>query len=85
MRPGRHKQKKLIIMFIHSCCMCRLDLAIKLNFNISRGDCCKAHSQSLYVKFRMENMTAYRHFKVTRPGYFLAVPSYFEALWYPHT
>ena len=22
--------------------------------------------------------------KVTRPSYFLAVPSYFEALWYPH-
>ena len=23
-------------------------------------------------------------FKVTRPSYFLAVPPYFEALWYPH-
>ena len=22
--------------------------------------------------------------KVTRPSYFVAVPSYFEALWYPH-
>ena len=23
-------------------------------------------------------------FKVTRPSYFVRVPSYFEALWYPH-
>ena len=22
--------------------------------------------------------------KVTRPSYFVAVPSYFKALWYPH-
>ena len=24
------------------------------------------------------------YFKVTRPSYFVRVPSYFEALWYPH-
>ena len=24
-------------------------------------------------------------FKVTRPSYFVRVPSYFEALWYPHS
>ena len=23
-------------------------------------------------------------FKVTRPSYFVRVPSYFKALWYPH-
>ena len=27
---------------------------------------------------------ALRRFKVTRPSYFLVVPPYFEALWYPH-
>ena len=26
----------------------------------------------------------YRTFKVTRPSFFGGVPSYFEALWYPH-
>ena len=24
------------------------------------------------------------YFKVTRPSYFVRVPSYFETLWYPH-
>ena len=43
--------------------MCPLDLDIRLNFNISRGACYNAHLQSLYMKFRTENVKVYRHFK----------------------
>ena len=28
--------------------------------------------------------SSYSHVMVTRPSYFVRVPSYFEALWYPH-
>ena len=30
-------KENLIILFIHFCCLCPLDLDIKLSFNISKG------------------------------------------------
>ena len=37
------------------------------------------YSLSIYVRFSGQCL-----FKVTRPSFFGGLPSYFEALWYPH-
>ena len=45
---------------------------------------------SFYYNTRMPQFVVFlcklglMFFKVTRPSYFVRVPSYFEALWYPH-
>ena len=47
---------------------------------LSRNDLRDDEKTTRY--FQLQNR--YLAFKVTRPSFFGGVPSYFEALWYPH-
>ena len=38
----------------------------------------------LQIRSFLKKISLQLYFKVTRPSFFGGVPSYFEALWYPH-
>ena len=46
------------------------------------GSSAKEYNGHLRVDYA--DKTKRHHLKVTRPSFFWGVPSYFEALWYPH-
>ena len=66
---------------------------MKTFYNVVKAAiCCAKEARALtvldieWVQFVLQNyekLQNYR-FKVTRPSFFEGVPSYFEALWYPH-
>ena len=52
------------------------------NFYISK--ICYVEILNSLVHYFQGNFCLCNQIKVTRPSYFVGVPSYFEALWYPH-